>query len=102
MNKTRILIVEDESIVAADLAGKLQQLGYEVAGMVWKGLLDRFLPVAQVKNRTTGMPVYIRIPSSAIAGGRKLIQLRPFSYRPAVWQFTEIKQLIRICKPYAL
>ena len=32
MNKTRILIVEDESIVAADLAAKLRQLGYEVAG----------------------------------------------------------------------
>ena len=29
---TAILIVEDESIVAADLAGKLRRLGYEVAG----------------------------------------------------------------------
>ena len=32
MSKTTILIVEDEAIVAADLAGKLGQLGYEVAG----------------------------------------------------------------------
>ena len=32
MNKITILIVEDEAIVAADLAGKLERLGYEVAG----------------------------------------------------------------------
>jgi len=32
MNKTTILIVEDEAIVAADLANKLRRLGYEVAG----------------------------------------------------------------------
>jgi PAS domain S-box-containing protein len=37
MNKTTILIVEDEAIVAADLAGKLRQLGYEVAGIAAKG-----------------------------------------------------------------
>jgi CheY-like chemotaxis protein len=37
MNKTTILIVEDEAIVAADLAAKLRQLGYEVAGIVSKG-----------------------------------------------------------------
>ncbi len=33
MSKTTILIVEDEAIVAADLAGKLRRLGYEVAGI---------------------------------------------------------------------
>ncbi len=38
MNKTKILIVEDEAIVAADLAGKLKQLGYEVAGTASEGL----------------------------------------------------------------
>jgi PAS domain S-box-containing protein len=37
MNKTRILIVEDEFIVAADLAGKLMELGYEVAGTASEG-----------------------------------------------------------------
>jgi len=37
MNKTTILIVEDEAIVAADLAAKLRQLGYEVAGIAAKG-----------------------------------------------------------------
>ena len=37
MGKTTVLIVEDEAIVAADLAGKLEQLGYEVAGTAAKG-----------------------------------------------------------------
>jgi PAS domain S-box-containing protein len=32
MDKTTVLIVEDEAIVAADLAGKLRMLGYEVVG----------------------------------------------------------------------
>jgi PAS domain S-box-containing protein len=32
MNKTTVLIAEDEAIVAADLASKLGQLGYEVVG----------------------------------------------------------------------
>ena len=37
MSKTAILIVEDEGIVAADLALKLEQLGYEVAGSAASG-----------------------------------------------------------------
>jgi signal transduction histidine kinase/AmiR/NasT family two-component response regulator len=37
MSKTNILIVEDEAIVAADLAGKLKQLGYEIAGVAAGG-----------------------------------------------------------------
>ncbi len=37
MNKASILIVEDEMIVAADLANKLRQLGYEVCGSTAHG-----------------------------------------------------------------
>ena len=37
MKNTTVLIVEDESIVAADLAGKLGQLGYEVIGTAERG-----------------------------------------------------------------
>jgi PAS domain S-box-containing protein len=37
MKKTTILIVEDEAIVAADLAGKLGRLGYEVSGIAAAG-----------------------------------------------------------------
>lgn len=38
MSKTTILIVEDETIVAADLENKLKQMGYEVAGITSQGL----------------------------------------------------------------
>lgn len=37
MNKNTILIVEDEAVVAADLAAKLKRIGYEVAGIARKG-----------------------------------------------------------------
>lgn len=37
MSKTTILIAENEAIVAADLAVKLQELGYEVAGIAAEG-----------------------------------------------------------------
>jgi PAS domain S-box-containing protein len=37
MNKVTILIVEDESIVAADLESRLRRLGYEVAGIATGG-----------------------------------------------------------------
>jgi len=37
MSKTTILIVEDEAIVGADLAGKLGRLGYEIAGIAAEG-----------------------------------------------------------------
>ena len=37
MNKISILIVEDEGIVAENLSDKLQQLGYDVAGIASKG-----------------------------------------------------------------
>ncbi len=37
MNKSSILIVEDEAIVAADLSIKLRQLGYNVAGTASRG-----------------------------------------------------------------
>jgi signal transduction histidine kinase/CheY-like chemotaxis protein len=37
MDKTSVLIVEDEAIIAADLAGKLGQLGYEIAGTAASG-----------------------------------------------------------------
>jgi two-component system cell cycle sensor histidine kinase/response regulator CckA len=37
MTKTTILIVEDEAIVAVDLAGRLERLGYEIVGIAAQG-----------------------------------------------------------------
>nr|MBP7605297.1 response regulator [Spirochaetota bacterium] len=37
MTRKRILIVEDETLIAADLAGRLEKLGYEVSGIATGG-----------------------------------------------------------------
>jgi signal transduction histidine kinase len=37
MTKTKVLVVEDEAIVAADLANKLEQMGYRVIGSAASG-----------------------------------------------------------------
>lgn len=39
MNKTKILIVEDEIIVAADLENKLKRNGYEIVGIASQGMV---------------------------------------------------------------
>ena len=49
MNKITVLIVEDEGIVAENLASKLKNLGYEVAGIATRGeeavaMADRLRP----------------------------------------------------------
>ena len=49
MSQATLLIVEDEAIVAADLAAKLTQLGYEVVGITAQGpeaiaLASRYRP----------------------------------------------------------
>ncbi len=48
MNRNRILIVEDEPIVAEDIKGLLEKLGYEVAGMAANG--DQALALAPAAN----------------------------------------------------
>ncbi|MCW8850163.1 MAG: PAS domain S-box protein [Melioribacteraceae bacterium] len=37
MNNSKILIVEDESIVSLEIQGRIEELGYEVAGAVYSG-----------------------------------------------------------------
>lgn len=49
MSKMEILVVEDEAIVAEDLKGKLQRLGYDIAGVAAEGeeaisMADRLRP----------------------------------------------------------
>ena len=38
MNKTKILIVEDEIIVATDLENKLKRNGYDIVGIASQGM----------------------------------------------------------------
>jgi PAS domain S-box-containing protein len=102
VNKTTILIVEDESIVAADLAGKLGQLGYSVAGTATRGdqavalarerrpdliLMDIRLPgpldgieAAEIIRRECGLPViYLTAYSDAATLERAKLS-EPFGY----------------------
>ena len=48
MTKTKVLIVEDEAIVAADLANKLERLGYRVSGSVPSG--EAAIAIASVQR----------------------------------------------------
>ena len=65
MSKTTILIVEDEAIVAADLAGKLGRLGYEVAGTAAQG--DAAVALAsQLRPRLVPMDIWLKGPMDGI------------------------------------
>ena len=61
MNQTTILIVEDESIVAADLAGKLGQIGYALAGTAASG--EEAIALAR-ERRPDLVLMDIRLPGS--------------------------------------
>ena len=102
MNKTTVLIVEDEAIIAADLAGKLEQLGYKVAGTAaggeeaielacrlrpgivlmdirLKGALDG-IEAAEAIHRSMDVPViYLTAHSDAATIARAKIT-EPFGY----------------------
>jgi PAS domain S-box-containing protein len=59
MNKTTVLIVEDEAIVAADLSGKLGQFGYEVVGIAATG--DEAIESAcRLKPRIVLMDIWLK------------------------------------------
>ena len=60
MSKAAILIVEDEGLVAADLAGKLRRLGYEVAGIAAEG--EEAVAVCEPRSPRPG-------PHGHLAGG---------------------------------
>jgi PAS domain S-box-containing protein len=76
MAKPRILIVEDETIVAMDLATTLRRLGYEVVAMVGTG-------AAAIEHATSLKPdlilmdIRIRGPMDGIETASKIHQQRP-------------------------
>jgi signal transduction histidine kinase/response regulator of citrate/malate metabolism len=65
MSKTNILIVEDEAIVAADLAGKLMQLGYEVAGVAAGGE-EAVLLASRLRPHLVLMDIWLKGPMDGI------------------------------------
>ena len=65
MSATTVLIVEDEAIVAADLAGKLARLGYEVAGITARGE-DAVLLACRLRPQLVLMDIWIEGPMDGI------------------------------------
>ncbi len=65
MAKTTVLIVEDEAIVAADLAGKLEQLGYEIAGIAASGE-DAIETAFSMRPHVVLMDIWLKGPMDGI------------------------------------
>jgi len=59
MQKSRILVVEDEAIVSADIQDRLQALGYEVAGSADTGA-DAIRLAAELKPDLILMDIMLK------------------------------------------
>ncbi len=71
MSKTTILIVEDEAIVAADLAGKLGRLGYEVAGTAAQGEAAVAL-ACRLRPHLVLMDIWLKGPMDGIEAAEEI------------------------------
>ena len=71
MKKTTILIVEDEAIVAADLAGKLERLGYQVAGIAVRGG-DAIEMADRLRPRLVLMDIQLDGPTDGVAAAEAI------------------------------
>lgn len=73
MNKIRILIVEDESIVALDIQDRLTELGYEVIGVADRG--DKALAlVAATRPNLVLMDIHLKGGMDGIATAEEIRQ----------------------------
>ena len=71
MSKAAILIVEDEGLVAEDLAGKLRRLGYEVAGITSEGE-EAVAIVAHVRPDLVLMDISLGGPMDGIQAAEEI------------------------------
>jgi PAS domain S-box-containing protein len=65
MSKTTVLIVEDEAIIAADLAGKLEQLGYEIIGTAAEGE-EAIMLACRFRPQVILMDIWLKGPMDGI------------------------------------
>ncbi|CAG0908505.1 unnamed protein product, partial [Darwinula stevensoni] len=74
MTKPSILIAEDEAIVAEDLAGKIKQMGYDVAGITATG--EEAVELASHQQRPGLVLMDIRLAGAmdGIAAAQKIIR----------------------------
>ena len=73
MGKARILIVEDEAIIAQDIRGTLTRLGYEVVGVTDEGQKALRL-AAELRPDLVLMDVRLRGPVDGLEAGRLIEQ----------------------------
>jgi signal transduction histidine kinase len=71
VTKTKVLIVEDEAIVAADLANKLEHLGYRVTGSVPSGA-DAIAIAGKERPDIVLMDIRLRGPLDGIETAERL------------------------------
>ena len=70
---TRILVVEDEAIIARDLARRLEKLGYEVVGIADNGA-DALAQAAEQKPTLVFMDIVIQGPIDGIETAAQLLR----------------------------
>lgn len=81
MSKTTILIVEDEGVVAMDLAARLSQLGYEIIGITARGEEA----VAMVRRRRPDLVLMDICLQGAMDGIEAATILRREWYLPVIY-----------------
>ena len=69
VGKARILIVEDEAIIAQDIRGTLTKLGYEVVGATDEGQ-EAIRLAAELKPDLVLMDVRLKGPINGLEAGR--------------------------------
>ncbi len=109
MKPINILIVEDELILAKDLARKLQRCGYEVVGIVDSGI-KALAKVAETPPDLILMDIVLKGNLDGIATSQKIqanhqipiIYLSSYSDRSTLKQARETHPKGYVVKPYNL
>ncbi len=116
-NTPKILLLEDELIIAAHLSVDLQKLGYEVLGIhafaenafktISKNPPDLVLLNVHLRGRVNGIEAarYImeqyQVPSVFISGIseltliRQVLKTNPYGFLPKPFQFSTLKKVIK-------
>jgi CheY-like chemotaxis protein len=106
MGETRILVVEDEAIVAADLQSKLQRLGYVVCGIAFSGAEairkagetrpDLVLMDVRLQGNMTGLEA-----ASQIRESRRVPVVYITAYASFLGAVERIEELLYVSKPFS-
>lgn len=100
MTRARLLVVEDETIIALDLKGQLQRLGYEVIGLVASG--EEALRVAEAQR--PDLVLMDLVLRGSLDGAQTADQLRERFRLPVVFitAYSDAATLerIRVTEPY--